>query len=179
MDLKHHAALEALAYVESGMVLGLGSGSTTAIFVALLGAQLRSGPLSDVIGVPTSTRTAVQAKSLGIPLTTLVEHPRLDLAVDGADEVDPDLNLIKGLGGALLREKIVECHAERFLVIVDESKLVSRLGCQGPLPVELVQFEAAAHVNWLNTLGCQAELWLEEDGSRAAGSPMALMTHTL
>jgi ribose 5-phosphate isomerase A len=165
MDLKHHAALEALTYVESGMILGLGSGSTAAIFVALLGAQLRSGALSDVIGVPTSSRTAVQAKSLGIPLTTLAEHPHLDLAVDGADEVDPDLNLIKGLGRALLREKIIECHAERFLVIVDESKLVSRLGSRGPLPVELVQFEAAVHVNWLNTLGCRAELWLEEDGS--------------
>jgi ribose 5-phosphate isomerase A len=85
--------------------------------------------------------------------------------VDGADEVDPDLNLIKGLGRALLREKIVACHAECFLVIVDVSKLVTRLGTQAPLPVEIVQFEAAAHVRWLNTLNCRAELWLEADGS--------------
>lgn len=165
MDLRQQAVLEALAYVESGMVLGLGSGSTTAIFVDALGDKLKTGALRNVVGVPTSTKTAAQAEALGIPLTTLAEHPSLDLAVDGADEVDADLNLIKGMGRALLREKIVECHAQRFLVIVDESKMVSRLGCRGPLPVELVQFEAAAHVRWLNTLGCRAELWSEQDGS--------------
>jgi ribose 5-phosphate isomerase A len=165
MDLKQQAASEALTHVQSGMVMGLGSGSTTAIFVELLGERLRRGILQDVVGVPTSESTAAQAHALGIPLTTLADHPHLDLAVDGADEVDPDLNLIKGLGRALLREKIVECHAKRFLVIVDGAKLVSRLGSRGPLPVEVVQFEAAAHVRWLNTLGCRAELWLEKDGS--------------
>ncbi len=167
MDLKRQAASEALACVKSGMVLGLGSGSTTEIFINMLGEQLGTGVLQDIVGVPTSEKAAAQARALGIPLTTLAEHPRLDLAVDGADEVDPDLNLIKGLGRALLREKVVECHADRFVVIVDESKLVSRLGCRGPLPVEIVQFEAAAHVRWLNTLGCRAELWLEHDGSPA------------
>ncbi len=147
------------------MVLGLGSGSTTAIFIDLLGERLKAGALQDIVGVATSERTVAQARALGIPLSTLADHPQLDLAVDGADEVDPNLNLIKGLGRALLREKIVEIHAERFLVIVDESKLVPRLGCRGPLPVEIVPFEAQVHVRWLETLGCRAELWLEDDSS--------------
>jgi ribose 5-phosphate isomerase A len=164
MNLKQRAAAHALTYVRSGMALGLGSGSTAACFVELLGQSLQEGKLQDIVGVPTSASTAALARKLGIPLTTLSERPRLDLAVDGADEVDPQLNLIKGLGRALLREKIVEMHAERFLVVVDESKLVTRLG-QGPLPVEIVTFEAETHVRWLNTLGCRAELWHEDDGS--------------
>ncbi len=163
MNLKQQAAREALAYVHSGMALGLGTGSTTTYFVEMLGRRLQSGELRDIVAVPTSERTAALARSLGIPLTTLAEHSRLDLAVDGADEVDPNLNLIKGLGRAALREKIVEIHADRFVVIVDESKLVPRLG-RGPLPVEIVPFEAPAHVRWLNGLGCRAELWLEPDG---------------
>lgn len=160
MNLKQRAAAHALTYVRSGMALGLGSGSTAACFVELLGQSLREGKLQDIVGVPTSASTAALAREWGIPLTTLSEQPRLDLAVDGADEVDPQLNLIKGLGRALLREKIVEMHAERFLVVVDESKLVTRLG-RGPLPVEIVCFEAETHVRWLNTLGCRAELWYE------------------
>ncbi len=165
MHLKQQAAQQALTYVRSGMVLGLGSGSTTAIFIDLLGERLKAGALQDIVGVATSERTAAQARAVGIPLSTLADHPQLDLAVDGADEVDLNLNLIKGLGRALLREKIVEIHAERFLVIVDESKLVPRLGCRGPLPVEIVPFEAQVHVRWLETLGCRAELWLEDDSS--------------
>jgi ribose 5-phosphate isomerase A len=164
MNLKQQAAERALAYVRSGMVLGLGTGSTTGYFLDMLGEQLRNGELHDVVGVPTSEGTAARARALGIPLVTLGDQPRLDLAVDGADEVDLDLNLIKGLGRALLREKIVEIHADQFLVVVDESKLVRRLG-RGPLPVEIVRFAAKAHVRWLNTLGCRAELWLEADGS--------------
>jgi len=166
MSLKHQSAAHALTYVRSGMTLGLGSGSTTAIFVDLLGERLARGELRNIRGVPTSEKTAAQARALGIPLTTLTEHPRLDLAVDGADEVAPALDLIKGLGRAALREKIVEIHAERFIVIVDESKLVPRLGTRGPLPVEIVTFEAGAHIRWLNTLGCRAEQWFEADGSR-------------
>jgi ribose 5-phosphate isomerase A len=165
VNLKQQAAKEALNFVKSGMALGLGSGSTTAYFVDLLGQQLASGALENVVGVPTSEKTAEQARALGILLTTLAQHPQLDLAVDGADEVDPDLNLIKGLGRAALREKIVEIHAVRFLIIVDESKLVSRLGSRGPLPVEIVAFQVEAHMRWLNTLGCSAELCREKDGS--------------
>ncbi len=164
MELKWQAARQALTWVHNGMVLGLGSGSTAQCFLDLLGERLQAGALRDIVGVPTSERTASRARALGIPLTTLAEHPHPDLAVDGADEVDPDLNLIKGLGKALLREKIVEIHAGRLLVIVDESKLVSRLG-RGPLPVEIVPFGAEATVHWLATLGCRAELWREADGS--------------
>lgn len=168
--LKKQAALRALQLVHNGMTLGLGSGSTSAYFVDSLGEKYRSGALQDIRGVPTSEVTAQRARSWGIPLISLsATHPggkpRLDLAVDSADEVDPNLNLIKGLGRALLREKIIEIHADRFVVIVDESKLVSRLGSRGPLPVELVQFEADVHVGWLNSLGCRAELWREGDGS--------------
>ena len=164
MSFKQQAARQALNYVRNGMVLGLGTGTTTSHFIDLLAERIRGGVLRDIVGVPTSGQTAQRARSLGITLTTLAEHSRLDLAVDGADEVDPDLNLVKGLGRALLREKIVEVHAARFVVIADESKLVSQLG-RGPLPVEIVPFGAEAHVRWLNTLGGHAELWREQDGS--------------
>ncbi len=167
MNLKEAAAREALNHVRDGMTLGLGSGSTTAIFVDLLGKRLAAGQLHHIQGVPTSEGTAAQARRLGIPLTTLSQHPRLDLAVDGADEVDPHLDLIKGLGRAHLREKIIAVHAARFIVIVDESKLVACLGTRGPLPVEILPFEYQAHLAWLNTLGCRAELWSEADGSPA------------
>lgn len=170
MNLKQQAAYQALSYVENGMVIGLGSGSTTTYFIDMLGEKLKQGYLHDVVGVPTSAETTRQAYALGIPLASLAvldpdkPLPRLDLAVDGADEIDPDLNLIKGLGRALLREKIVETHAEKFIIVADESKLVPKLG-RGPLPVEIVQFEAEAHVRWLKTLDLRAELWLEEGGS--------------
>lgn len=164
MNLKQQAALKAFDYVQSGMVLGLGSGSTSAFFVDFLGEKLKLGELRDIVAVPTSLAIANRAKSLGIPLSTLSDHDELDLAVDGADEVDPKLNLIKGLGRALLREKIVEVHAKQFVVIVDESKLVQRLGQKGALPVEIVHFEMQAHIHWLNTLGCKVKLWLEDDG---------------
>jgi ribose 5-phosphate isomerase A len=164
MDLKQQAAVKALEYVQNGMILGLGTGSTTRIFIDLLGARLQAGGLRDLQAVPTSQATVAQATALGIPLTTLADHPVLDLAVDGADEVDPQLDLIKGLGRALLREKIVEIRARRFMVIVDESKLVPQLG-RGPLPVEITPFEVEAQLRWLGTLGCRAELWLEADGS--------------
>jgi ribose 5-phosphate isomerase A len=163
MNLKEQAAREALTYVRSGMVVGLGTGRTNAHFVDLLGEKLRTGTLRDIVGVPTSEETSEHARALGIPLATLADYPRLDLAVDGADEVDYDLNLIKGLGRALLREKIVEIHAECFVVVVDESKMVSRLG-RGPLPLEIARFGVDAHLRWLNTLGCRAELRLEKDG---------------
>jgi ribose 5-phosphate isomerase A len=132
-------------------------------FLARLGQRLRSGELRGVVGVATSAGVEAQARRAGVPLTTLEAHPRLDLAIDGADEVDPRLDLIKGLGRALLREKIVAAQADRFLIIVDESKLVDRLGA-GPLPVEILPFGAAVQVRWLQGLSSRAELWLEEDG---------------
>jgi len=161
MDYKTQAAQRALEYVHSGMCLGLGTGSTAAHFIELLALRLKSGVLRDLRAVPTSDATAQRAHELGIPLTTLSETPCLDLVVDGADEVDPRLNLIKGLGKALLREKIVEMQARQLIIIVDESKIVQQLG-KGPLPVEIVPFEAEFNVRWLNSLGCRAELWRDK-----------------
>ncbi|MCP4167688.1 MAG: ribose-5-phosphate isomerase RpiA [Chloroflexi bacterium] len=165
MNLKQQAARQALAYVQNDMVLGLGTGSTTEYFIDLLGTAVKRGDLRGIVAVPTSEATAVRANELGIPLTTLQQSPDLDLAVDGADEVDPCLNLIKGLGKALLREKVVEIHARQFVVIVDDSKLVARLGTRDALPVEIVQFEALTTIRWLQTLGCRAELWSDENES--------------
>lgn len=169
VNLKQVAAQRALEYVRSDMVIGLGTGSTTAFFIDMLGSKIRSGTLSNIAGVPTSEKTAERARSLGIPLSTLADAVKrdraLDLVVDGADEVDPQLNLIKGLGRALLREKIVEIHTHNLIIIVDDSKMAPRLGSSVPLPVEVLPFEAQVTINWLNTLGCRAEQWMEEDGS--------------
>ena len=165
MNLKMQAAQYALDYVHPGMILGLGSGSTTAYFIDLLGKRHQAGSLEGIQAVPTSKTTAKQARAWGIPVTTLSENPALDLAVDGADEVDPKLNLIKGLGRALLREKVVEFRSQRLIIIVDENKLVSCLGEKVPLPVEIIKFEAQAHMSWLETLGCHTEQFLEDNGS--------------
>lgn len=140
-DMKKAAAAAALEFVTPGMRLGLGTGSTASWFVRLLGEKVRGG--LDVVGVPTSEATAALARAEGIRLTTLDEVAGLDLTVDGADEFDPDLNLIKGGGGALLREKIVAADSRRMVVITDESKAVDQLGAF-PLPVEVVSFGAIA-----------------------------------
>jgi ribose 5-phosphate isomerase A len=139
--LKREAAARALDYVKPGMKLGLGTGSTAAHFVDLLADKVRSG--LKVVGVPTSEATRAQAERLGVPLTTLEKEPRLDLTVDGADEFDPELNLIKGGGGALLREKIVAAASTGMIVVADESKRVERLG-RFPLPIEVVDFGLGA-----------------------------------
>jgi ribose 5-phosphate isomerase A len=162
MNLKLEAARRALDFIQDGMCLGLGSGSTSAYFVDLLGERWQKGELPHIRGVPTSQATAERARQWGIPLTTLAAIDYLDLAVDGADEVDPALNLIKGLGKALLREKIIEIHARQLIVIVDESKLVQQLGSRGPLPVEIVRFGSQSHIRWLTSLGCRAEQWFED-----------------
>ncbi len=140
-DLKRQAAARALEEVRDGMKLGLGTGSTAKHFVELLGERVRAG--LQVVGVPTSEATKADALRCGVPLTTLDEIDRLDLTVDGADEVDPALNLIKGGGGALLREKIVASASDRMIVIADESKWVETLG-RFPLPVEVIPFGIAA-----------------------------------
>jgi ribose 5-phosphate isomerase A len=138
---KRAAAARALEFVRSGMRLGLGTGSTAAVFVDLLAERARAG--FDVVGVPTSEATRAQAARLGIPLTTLDDTPELDLTVDGADEIAPDLTLIKGGGGALLREKVVASASAKMVVIADESKWVRDLG-RFPLPVEILPFGATA-----------------------------------
>jgi ribose 5-phosphate isomerase A len=138
--LKRAAAAKAIEYVTEGMKLGLGTGSTAEEFLELLGPRVRGG--MKVIGVPTSERTAQKARALGIPLATLDDLAPLDLTVDGADEADRDLDLIKGAGGALLREKIVAASSKRMIVIADETKLVARLG-DFLLPVEVIEFAHA------------------------------------
>lgn len=140
---KRQAAERAIGLVRSGMRLGLGTGSTARHFVDLVGAEARKGLA--IVGVPTSEATADQARALGIPLTTLDETPELDLTVDGADEIDGALRLIKGGGGALLREKIVASASRRMVVIADSSKLVAELG-RFPLPVEVAPFGVAATI---------------------------------
>jgi ribose 5-phosphate isomerase A len=138
---KREAAAKALEFVRPGMRLGLGTGSTAKHFVELLAERVRAG--LDVVGVPTSAGTHELASSLGVPLATLDAEPELDLTVDGADEVDPELNLIKGGGAALLREKIVAAASRSMIVIADESKMVASLG-KFPLPIEIVKFGMAA-----------------------------------
>lgn len=162
--LKREAAREALQGVEAGMRLGLGTGSTVAHFLDLLGEALHGGGLRDVVGVPTSHRTADHARRVGIRLAELDGTP-LDLAVDGADEFDPALNLVKGMGGALLREKMVAQAARRFVVIVDEAKEVTRLGERSPLPVEVVPFGWKSHLPVLRALGAhEVEFRCDDDG---------------
>ena len=146
-------------YVESGMVVGLGTGSTASLAVRRIGELVSSGDLKDVRGIPTSARTATLAEEAGIPLVALSEA-RPCVTIDGADEVGPDLTLIKGRGGALLREKIVAHASAAFVVIVDESKLVESLGA-GPLPVEIDPFGWEITLEALASLGCEPELRMD------------------
>jgi ribose 5-phosphate isomerase A len=162
-ELKQAAAESAVALVEDGMILGLGTGSTAILAVDILGKRVKSG--MRVTGIPTSERTAEQARSLGIPVSTLDEHPAIDLTIDGADEVElGTLNLNKGRGGALLREKIVASASKRLVIIVDESKLVERLGSHFPLSVELIPFGWHVAARKLEALGAKVVLRTGSDG---------------
>lgn len=163
-DLKRRAAEQAVQLIASGMVVGLGTGSTVRPLLELIGARLAAGDLREIRGVPTSEDTAQRCRAHGIPLTTLDDHPRLDLCIDGCDEVTPSLDLIKGLGGALLREKLVALAAERFVVIADESKAVKRLGTRAPLPVEVVPFGWSTHDAFFEGLGATPVLRRGADG---------------
>ena len=158
MDAKQRAAEAALRFVESGMVVGLGTGSTADYFLRALAGAIKSRQLNDIRGVPTSKQSERRAIELGIPLTTLAEHPRPDVTIDGADEVAPNLDLIKGLGGALLREKVVAQNSARLVIIADANKTVHKLGSKSMLPVEVVQFAHAVQETFLRTLGAQPVL---------------------
>ncbi|CAN0905117.1 Probable ribose-5-phosphate isomerase 2 [Linum grandiflorum] len=162
-DLKKIAAYRAVELVQSGMVVGLGTGSTAKHAVDRIGELLRQGILSDIVCIPTSTKTEEQALSLSIPLSDLDSHPAVDITIDGADEVDPHLNLVKGRGGSLLREKLIEGASNKFVVIVDGSKLVNCIGGSGlAMPVEVVQFcwkfTARKLEEVFDYAGCHAEL---------------------
>ena len=157
---KQLAAEAAIEMVEEGMVVGLGTGSTSAIAIDLLGKRVSEG--LNILGIPTSKASEHQATSLGIPLTSLSEHPSIDIAIDGADEVSPSLDLIKGLGGALVREKIVESQSKSLVIIIDDSKLVPTLGVC-PLPVEVVFFGHKVTATSLTDLGCNLILRMDND----------------
>ena len=159
---KRAAAARAVTEVEDGMVLGLGSGSTAAFAIEALAARIAKG--LRVVGIPTSETTAALARRLGVPLTSFAEHRRIDVAIDGADQVERGtLNLVKGRGGALLREKIVASASDRMIVVVDETKLVDRLGANTPLPVEIVSFGWQTVLDRLAAIGCEPRLRLVGD----------------
>jgi len=163
--LKRAAAVAAVdAEVRPGMRLGLGTGSTADEVLIALGERLADDRLHDLVGVATSEATAARAAQLGIALASLDDVHRLDLAVDGADEIDPELRLIKGLGGAHLREKVVACAADRMVVVADASKLVGRLGERAPLPVEVIAFARGACERHLEDLGWRPAVRLRHDG---------------
>lgn len=163
--LKKRAAAHAVDYVESGMILGLGSGSTALFAISLIAQRIKDGLLRDILAVPSSVRTEKEAVRLDIPLTTLDEHPVIDLTVDGADEVDLDLSAVKGGGGAHLREKVLIQASRRTFIIVDDSKLSTRLGTNRPVPVEVIPFALQPEINFLKTLGANILLRTNADRS--------------
>lgn len=165
MKPKERAAEAAIAFLRSGMVVGLGTGSTANYFLQALANALQSGKLRDIRGVPTSRQSEHRARELGIPLTSLAECPHPDVTVDGSDEIDPHLDLIKGLGGALLREKIVAQNSRRLIIIADASKQVQTLGSHSPLPVEVAQFAHESHAAFFASLGATPTLRRTADGS--------------
>ena len=164
-EFKQQAGEYAVNFVESGMVVGLGHGSTAIFAVHRLGELLREGRLQGVLAVPCSPRVEATAQRLGIPLASLDERPIIDLTIDGADEVDPELNLIKGGGGALLREKVVAQVSCREIIVVDDSKLSPALGTRAPVPVEVVPFGWRSQAAFLAMLGAHISLRRNADGS--------------
>jgi ribose 5-phosphate isomerase A len=158
---KQAAARAAAELIEPGSIVGLGSGSTATYVIRFLGERVRHG--LKIVGVPTSQKTKQLAEQLKIPLATLDEHPQIDIDIDGADEIDPQLNLIKGGGGALLREKIIASASRRFIVVGDSSKRVAHLG-KFPLPVEIIPFAQSVIANRIAALGAEVSL-------RGAGAP--------
>lgn len=163
-SLKKQAAEKAVEQVQSGMVVGLGTGSTTNYAIKKIGELLQSGELKEIVGIPTSKATEELAKSLNIPLTSFDEKQEIDLTIDGADEVDEELNLIKGGGGALLREKVVAQASKREIIIVDESKLSKKLGEKWGVPVEVLKYCVQLEKKFLESLGAKVELRKDKSG---------------
>lgn len=155
-DLKKQASIAALEAIKDGMIVGLGTGSTATHFIRELGVRVQAG--LRVHGIPTSEESRKLAVEVGIPLTTLKEHPIIDVTVDGADEVSDGLDLIKGLGGALFREKVVAHASKKVIIVVDETKLTSRLGLKAPIPVEVVPFAIEVVRGQLILWGGEAKL---------------------
>lgn len=157
-ELKRQVADYAVQFVESGMVVGLGSGSTALLALRRISELFHQGKLRNIVGIPTSAVIEREARHLGIPLSTLESHPAIHLTIDGADEVNPDLDLIKGGGGALLREKIVAQASQREIIIVDETKLSDKLGMKWAVPVEVTEFGWGAQREFLEQLGAETKL---------------------
>ncbi|MBN1666104.1 MAG: ribose-5-phosphate isomerase RpiA [Anaerolineales bacterium] len=164
-SMKQAAANLAVSYIQSGTVVGLGSGSTARLAVQRLAEKLASDETQNIHGIPTSVEIEIFASQLGIPLTTLEEHPVIDVTIDGADEIDPDFQLIKGGGGALLREKIVAQASRRVIIIADESKRSSILGTHWPVPIEVLSFGWVSQSRFLTAIGGHPKVRLQEDGS--------------
>jgi len=162
---KQLAAERAVDLVESGMVVGLGTGSTAIFAVRRIAARLRDGSLRDIVGVPTSVATEAEARTLGIPLAGERLPSAVDITIDGADEVDPQLRLIKGGGGALLREKIVATVSRREVIVVDETKLSPALGTRYPLPIEVLPFGWEWHARFIESLGARVTVRRAPDGT--------------
>ncbi|ALV62455.1 Ribose 5-phosphate isomerase A [Thermococcus sp. 2319x1] len=157
-EMKRMVAKEALKFIDDDMIIGLGTGSTTAYFIQMLGKMLMTGELEDVYGIPTSHQSRLLALENGVPVVALDEVDAIDIAIDGADEVDPHLNLIKGRGAALTMEKIIEYRAGTFIVLVDESKLVEYLGQKMPVPIEVIPAAWRAIKEELEVFNAKAEL---------------------
>lgn len=166
-DLKREAAIAAVDEVQSGTTLGLGTGSTAKYAVEEIGRRLAAGMLTDIAGIPSSVQTERLARAAGIPLVTFDERQEIDLTIDGADEIDPELRLIKGGGGALLREKVLAQASKRFICIADETKLSAALGEKWALPVEVVPFAWKAEARFIESLGATVKLRQQHDGSPA------------
>ncbi len=162
--LKRLAGEKAVEFVKPGMVIGLGTGSTAVHAVRKIGRMWQAGELPGIVAIPTSEVTAREAEKFGIPLTTLNEQPEVDITIDGADEIDPHFDLIKGLGGALLREKIVAAASRRMVVVSDYRKQVTQLGARAPVPVEVIPFAQRPVTDYLKSLGACVALRL--DGAR-------------
>jgi ribose 5-phosphate isomerase A len=165
-ELKRKAAEKAVEFIENGMILGLGTGSTTFFAIEAIGELVKKG--YDLRGVPTSVASEEQARKSGIPLVSLDDVDGIDLTIDGADEVDDDLNLIKGMGGALLREKMVAYASDQEIIIVDEGKLVKTLGTKSPLPIEVTRFGHVLTARNIRALGCVPEL---KGGDKPSNEP--------
>jgi ribose 5-phosphate isomerase A len=163
MDLKQRAGEEAASLLKSGMVVGLGTGSTADYFLRALGDLIAEGKLTNIRGLPTSRASEIRARGLGIPVVSFAECPHADVTIDGADEIDGQLNLIKGRGGALLREKVVAQNSSQLIIIADDSKKVSQLGTKWPVPVEVTIFGHETQPDYFKSLGCEPVLRMSGD----------------
>lgn len=164
-ELKKAAGVKAVDFIYSGMLVGLGTGSTAEFAIEELSKRIKNGRLSDISCVPSSERTRNFAEALGLDLVDLGSKRKIDVTIDGADEIDSDFNLIKGGGGALLREKVLAQNSERNIIVADESKLSRRLGSRFPVPIEVLEFALEAEKDHLKSLGGEARLRLTQNGS--------------